>query len=163
MGLLTLILSNSIWTIAKIKTREMSATRAGSRWLLTHLFLIVEPKHNKLLRFTPCGGGILFGIFSTSFACHSSLKTSINWILSTLKGSVISVFLKYELFVYILKSTKRMNKFDRVSAKLQIYFQTRVFYVFEQNNAFWKNIWLLCPVLPHWYYCIKWKLRCSCN
>ena len=28
---------------------------------------------------------------------------------------------------------------------------------------FGKNIWLLCPVLPNWYYCIKRKLRCSCN
>ena len=37
-------------------------------------------------------------------------------------------FFKYDLFVYIFKSTKRMNKFDRVSAKLQIYFQTRIFY-----------------------------------
>ena len=51
------------------------------------------------------------------------------------------MFLKYELFVYILKSTKRMNKFDRVSAKLQTYFQTRVFYVLEQNNAIWKKIY----------------------
>ena len=57
------------------------------------------------------------------------------------------VFLKYELFVYILKSTKRMNKFDRVSAKLQMYFQTRVFYVFKQNNAIWKKYMAALPGL----------------
>ena len=40
-----------------------------------------------------------------------------------------------------------MNKFDRVSAKLQIYFQTRVFYVLEQNNAIWKKYMAALPGL----------------
>ena len=122
-------------------------TRAGLPWLLTHLFLIAEPKQNKLLRFMPYGGSILFGIFSTSSACHSSVKTSINWILSTLKGSMMSCI--FEIWIICLHSQiyKKMNKFDRVSAKLQIYFQTRVFYIFEQNNSTWKKYMAALPGL----------------
>ena len=32
-----------------------------------------------------------------------------------------------------------MNKFEGTLAKLCIYFQTRVFYVFKQNKAIWKK------------------------
>ena len=55
------------------------------------------------------------------------------------------MFLKYELFVCLLKLTKRMNKFDRISVKLQIYFQTGIFYVFKQNYAIWKKIMAALP------------------
>ena len=40
-----------------------------------------------------------------------------------------------------------MNKFERVSAKLQIYFQTHVFYFFKQKNAIWKKYIYACFAL----------------
>ena len=127
----TILWEQTILFYIKMKNTKRKRRKKKGRSCLSHEGRLALTANSLIPdRFTPCGGGILFGIFSTSFACHSSLKTSINWILSTLKGSVISVFLKYELFLYILKSTKTMNKFDRVSAKLQIYFQTRVFYIF---------------------------------
>ena len=51
------------------------------------------------------------------------------------------MFLKYEVFLCLLKLTKRMNKFDRISVKLQIYFH----YIYKQIYAIWKKYMAALP------------------
>ena len=102
--------------------------------------------------------------FSTSSACHSSVKhlNKLDFVHIKRECNVLCFWsMNYSCtFSNLQKEWINLTEFQQNYR----YISKHAYFTFLNKICHLeKNIWLLCPVLPHWYYCIKWKLRCSCN